>query len=280
MDKEFPIKGRYVIAVFLFPILYLPGVDFVYGFIDEAAEWFWYEVTFYICYQIFVAVILIGLVYFYKIDWSQMLTSAGREEYPYAIKLTLFIFIFSMASGYALFYPLSFVVPEFVTNWIIDIPPLIYSYQQTFPVIPNILNFISLVVVGPIIEEFVFRGMLLHRWSGKWGMNRAILFSSFLFGILHPDLIGAFAFGLAMSVLYLRTKTLVVPMICHALNNLLVWLIEAGYIVALGSDYVYTLEDFQSDWAIGVACSLITILWAYTYLKGEKSQRVWGLPKI
>ncbi|MEW8430400.1 MAG: CPBP family intramembrane metalloprotease, partial [gamma proteobacterium symbiont of Ctena orbiculata] len=114
----------------------------------------------------------------------------------------------------------------------------------------------------------------------KWGINRAILISSLLFGAAHPDPIGAAAFGVAMSVLYLRTQTLLVPMFCHALNNLVVWLYEAGYAIALGPDYENTLEEFQSSWTIGLACAVIVLIWASLYLKGKVRYRAWSLPKI
>ena len=111
-------------------------------------------------------------------------------------------------------------------------------------------------------------------------MTRAILASSILFGIGHPDIIGAAAFGIAMSILYLRTRTLMVPIVCHGLYNLLVWLIEAGYCIWLGPDYEYSLEDFQDEWGIGLACAVIVIIWTQVYIAGGKSRKIWSLPEI
>jgi len=77
------------------------------------------------------------------------------------------------------------------------------------------------VLVAPPVEELLFRGILLHRWSVKWGLRRAILFSSLAFAVLHAAPVGMFVFGCVMAVLYIRSRTLIVPIICHMLNNAL-----------------------------------------------------------
>ena len=278
MDKEFPIKGRYIVAIWLVPMFYLPGLNYAYGMMGEDQGW--YKIIYLFYYQIFVAALLLFLVSFYKINWLTTIAIPHSREYPYAIKLTAFIFIFSIAAAYALFYPLSFIFPGFVNFWFIETIPIIYSFEGEFPLTPNLLSFLSLVILAPIMEEFTFRGILLHRWTGKWGIHCAILCSSILFGIGHPDPIGAVAFGIAMSVLYLKTKTLLVPMVCHALNNFVVWLIAVGYITFKGPDYVYTLEIFQSEWPIGLACCLISFFWARAYRQREKIELEWSLPKL
>ena len=50
-----------------------------------------------------------------------------------------------------------------------------------------------------------------------------MIVSSLAFGLLHLDLIGALVFGVTACVLYVRTRTLLVPMTLHALNNLIAW---------------------------------------------------------
>lgn len=280
MDNTFPIKGRFVVVIWLFPFIYLPGLDFIYSFIDSDKEWYWFDIAFYYYYHFFVGALLFVLILCHKLRWRRMFRRPNSADYLPAIKLTAFVFVFSIAAAFALFYPLSYVLPEFVNYWFIDLPPIIYSSQQQFPALPNGLSFISLVLIAPVLEEFAFRGILLHRWSEKWGLNKAVLISSLLFGIAHPDPIGATAFGMAMCVIYLKTKTLIVPMVCHGLTNLVVWFIEAGYIAWLGPDYVYSLEDFRDEWVVGVVAALVVWAWTYFYIKGEKSKKIWELPKI
>jgi membrane protease YdiL (CAAX protease family) len=84
--------------------------------------------------------------------------------------------------------------------------------------------FVVLVILAPLIEEILFRGLLFTRLTKKWGMIRAMIVSSLVFGLLHLNPIGAFVFGIVTCVLYMRTRTLLVPMALHALNNLIAWL--------------------------------------------------------
>jgi len=280
MDSKFPIKGRYIVAVWLIPFLYLPGINEIYTLIQADSEWYWYDITYYYYFHFISAAVLVILVISSKVSWSSMFRRPLNADFQPAIKLTVFIFIFSIAAAFALFYPLSYMIPEFVNYWFIELPPIIYTSQGQYPFLPNLLSFLSLVILAPVIEEFTFRGVLLHRWSEKWGTLNAILISSLLFGILHPDPIGAAAFGIAMCVIYMKTQTLIVPIICHGLNNLVVWFMEVGYVIWLGPDYSYTLEEFQAEWTIGLSAAAISAVWVYVYLQGKQSQKGLTLPKI
>ncbi len=83
-----------------------------------------------------------------------------------------------------------------------------------------------LVVVAPVTEEFIFRGIFLHRWAVKWGVIWSIILSSLLFGAIHRDI---FWFSRAVgsvfiALYYIQTKTLLVPILMHAFNNGLVFI--------------------------------------------------------
>lgn len=81
--------------------------------------------------------------------------------------------------------------------------------------------FVVVVVVGPIAEEILFRGILFRRLLRRWPPLLAALGSSLLFGAAHFDLVGSTLMGLALVALYVRTRSLWVPVAAHALNNLL-----------------------------------------------------------
>jgi membrane protease YdiL (CAAX protease family) len=84
----------------------------------------------------------------------------------------------------------------------------------------NVMTIVLATVVGPMMEEIVFRGLLLQRLMIKYGPSAAILASSFLFGILHfESWVSATLFGLVMSLVYLASRNLWVPIILHIANN-------------------------------------------------------------
>jgi membrane protease YdiL (CAAX protease family) len=79
---------------------------------------------------------------------------------------------------------------------------------------------LGLVVLPPLVEEVVFRGVLLERFSVKWRVGVAVVLSAVFFGILHADPVGAGMFGLITGLLYLRTGSLWPGIIIHFVNNL------------------------------------------------------------
>ncbi|XZM35290.1 lysostaphin resistance A-like protein (plasmid) [Clostridium perfringens] len=84
-----------------------------------------------------------------------------------------------------------------------------------------ICNVILIVLLAPILEELIFRGVLLNRLHKWFNTTISIIISSMLFGILHDDIIGAFIFGICMCILYLKTKNILVPIYVHFFNNLI-----------------------------------------------------------
>ena len=93
----------------------------------------------------------------------------------------------------------------------------LYTLNPFFPSIVNLFldkglmpengfylafEIIAITILAPIVEEFIFRGVVLHRLIGKTSIWGGILLSSLLFGILHADIIGAFLFGVIASLLF------------------------------------------------------------------------------
>ena len=77
-----------------------------------------------------------------------------------------------------------------------------------------------IVVLAPVVEEILFRGLLLQRFALRWGPGRAVLFTSALFAVLHPyHPLGLFAFSVLLSLLFLKARTLWAPIAAHALAN-------------------------------------------------------------
>lgn len=130
-------------------------------------------------------------------------------------------------------------------------------------------------VLAAGLEELLFRGVLLGRWARRWGARRAVLLTSLAFAVLHLDLVGAFVFGAAMAVLYLRTRSLWVPFACHAANNLAIALSDLGGGGAATPDAVPSAS--LADWAgalLLVALSLPVLAWFFR----ATWPRTWRLP--
>ena len=102
-----------------------------------------------------------------------------------------------------------------------------------------IISMLITVICAPISEELLFRSIIFKRTSGRFNIYIGMIFSSIIFGILHIELaiIGAFIFGIACCILYIKYKNILIPITVHFLNNLLSFLPE------LFSDPTVTVES-------------------------------------
>lgn len=92
------------------------------------------------------------------------------------------------------------------------------------PILYGIVLGLSLMVAAPLLEELAFRGLLLHRWTVKWGVRKALFVSTIIFGLAHllnapGAAFGATMAGFILAILYIKTRTLIVPMVCHFIFN-------------------------------------------------------------
>jgi uncharacterized protein len=147
-----------------------------------------------------------------NIDIRLFLQRTSNTKWLHLIGLLLCLVLFFVVSPSLIGILLHYVWPR---PSILDFA----SYDHEQSVFSWVVYILWAVVLAPIVEEMLFRGILLSRWSSKWGMRKAALISALAFAILHSDTLGAFVFALCMTILYLRTQTLLIPIAAHALNN-------------------------------------------------------------
>jgi CAAX amino terminal protease family protein len=119
---------------------------------------------------------------------------------------------------------------DVVYSYLKDVPIFkqsIASYEDSWGGIDNepyIFVFLAVVIFGPILEELMFRGILLNMIAKHFGNVLGVLFSSIAFGVWHMELIQdvytAF-FAVAMAILYVYTRSIMLPIFSHSLFNLL-----------------------------------------------------------
>ncbi|GEM_PF-1308663 len=129
-----------------------------------------------------------------------------------------------------------------------------------------ILGIILLVgIIGPFFEEVVFRGLMVERLGAKYGYSGAVIFSSVLFGVLHIDVFGATLFGFAMCLLYLKTGSLLVPVLIHMINNLLAILMVYGS-YQLDLSVIRSAEFYQQYWWFWFLLLAVSTVWLMRYI--------------
>lgn len=85
--------------------------------------------------------------------------------------------------------------------------------------------FVLVSVLTPIEEEIVLRGFTFSTLRARWGLTTAVVVSSAFFTILHGNPVwfpSMFCFGVTLALLYHRTRSLVGPIVAHAVFNAVV----------------------------------------------------------
>lgn len=88
------------------------------------------------------------------------------------------------------------------------------------------MEFLATVVLAPIVEELIFRGVILRKLAEMFSITIAILLSALIFGLGHSlgGVFSAFLFGICMSILYIKSDNIYLPIFAHFLNNLISFL--------------------------------------------------------
>ncbi|HGA1024049.1 TPA: type II CAAX endopeptidase family protein [Bacillus cereus] len=186
---------------------------------------------------IFYILPIVWIFYEYRkhhISFSLFVNKNETFNLVQVVYITIMLCMFSY--GYLILYMYSFawITPDFIMNALHE--PIVdstggYVYQV-----------IMVVFIAPIIGEFVFRGFLLQRFAIKWGTSIAIIVVAILFALLHVDFLGAAIFSIVLSIVYIRTKSLLMPIAIHMLNNAFV--IGASFLIS--REKIMSFADFSS----------------------------------
>lgn len=133
---------------------------------------------------------------------------------------------------------------------------------------------LTVVVMAPLFEEVIFRGVLLESTRAKYGVVMAWLVSSAIFGLVHthPTLIAnAFVIGMILGLVYIATSSLWSVIILHAVNNALAYLLlVSGHTNVLLIDLVGSRTLYVLIYIAALAVLVISGYMGYRTLRGLK----------
>lgn len=174
------------------------------------------------------------VVYFRKIpifnrkqlskEESFIIRGMAKEDWVFLIKYIPFSYVLYIIGSSVMAY--LFGASE-ATNQV--------AVESLFGLIPVWVMFLMIVVVAPIVEELLFRGMFLFQGDRLDTTWVRVTISAVLFGLIHnpSDIYTAYTYigmGLMFSYAAKRTQSVESAIIYHFLNNLVGFLV----IVAVG----------------------------------------------
>jgi membrane protease YdiL (CAAX protease family) len=175
-----------------------------------------------------LTVAIINLICFGMVIWLGLLIARTplRRAFPFAgLKPSILGSILLTSTGSAIL--LSEI--DNVTRWFLPMPEWFLRLMADLFLSEErpVALFFLLVVVAPVTEELLFRGVILRGLLRRFHPWVAIGMSSALFAIVHLNpwqLITAFAVGMVSGWFFLKTGSLWPCIAAHALNNLMAWL--------------------------------------------------------
>ncbi|MBE9059725.1 CPBP family intramembrane glutamic endopeptidase [cf. Phormidesmis sp. LEGE 11477] len=201
---------------------------------------------------------------------ARSLFGQGMPQFSllYAAGLVASALLFSLGSFSVFFYLLSLGFPGYAAQ-ILESDLLGGGLSSQYPQLYNILMLFLLLVYAPLVEELIFRGFLLQRWASKWGLRNGLMASSLLFGVLHiNNPVGLTLFGLLMGLLYVRSRSLWIPIGCHSLNNLAAVGIDrlSSWLGSESAEPV-TVTSLQESWWTGLILIAIAAPFLWQFIK-------------
>lgn len=129
-----------------------------------------------------------------------------------------------------------------------------------------LLAAVAVVVLGPLAEEIIFRGLLHRLASGLWGPLAATAVSSLVFAILHGEpwiIFGLIGIGAVLAFVFEVTGSVTACWITHAVHNA----ISLVLMIRQGDQPLEPHPLGWVDWSLG-AVSLLAAVAVMSYLLG------------
>ena len=113
-------------------------------------------------------------------------------------------------------------------------------------------SIIPLVIVAPLTEELLFRGLILRGFLGRYTVRKAVIASAILFGLFHFNpwqFLGAAILGVLFAWWFVQTGSLLPCLFGHALHNAVpLILIGIFHLEIQGFTSEPTTVEFQPLW--------------------------------
>lgn len=113
--------------------------------------------------------------------------------------------------------------------------------NQKIPTINIYIALFGSVIIGPILEELVFRYLIYNNLNKFNNKNTSIILSSLIFALVHNGFINivyAFIIGTILTIIYSKNKNIKEVIILHMVANLMSLLIKEYNPIILISSFL------------------------------------------
>lgn len=138
---------------------------------------------------------------------------------------------------------------------------------------------LSALVMAPLFEEVLFRGVIQGALTNRYNAIIGILVSSLVFGLVHGNpvqMCNAFFVGLVLGYIYHRTGTLWAVIILHFFNNIFsyfIWMLGGQTIITV-RDIITNTHVYNVIYAFAGAVTLISFILLFRALSRKQQPQL------
>ena len=163
-----------------------------------------------------VAVLLVLARLAFKVDIKDMMRPRA-EHIPQGLKWMPLCLLINLVISYIVA-----ILQSFLSTVGVTIPESDFTIN-TPDTASIVMQFVYVILLGPLAEELVYRGLILTliKPFGKW---LAVFVSALIFGLMHgniPQMASSFASALVMGVVAVQCGSIIPTLVIHICNNLM-----------------------------------------------------------
>ena len=210
--------GLQVVAAGVITPMYISTIDYTADIVDEINR--------ILPNAVLLSVIVSGLI-FGLIYWLRYRKSHKEQPRMRALTITPKTIMLSVIIGFAMVFVSNLILALF--NPLTMLVGMDF-YMEQLNLISQLISgtslplaIVSVGIVGPIVEEVIFRGLIFYYFQKRYSVKTAIIVQAILFGVIHLNLAQAsyaIIIGLFLGYAYVYTQSIWVPIIIHVVNNI------------------------------------------------------------
>lgn len=173
------------------------------------------------------------------------------------------------------------LIAEILKNFNLQIITPEFTPQDT-AFLPNFILYMYICIIGPVLEELLYRGVLLQSLK-KYNNTFAIVVSALIFGMMHQNIfqcILGISIGIPLAMLTLKSDSIVPAIFTHIIVNTSASVISLLFLSDGGTVYQKMLENkVVPTSGLPLVGLIIAFIWRFGFLIAGGIVGIVGLVK-
>lgn len=132
---------------------------------------------------------------------------------------------------------------------------------------------LKVVILAPVIEELIFRGIIMHGLMRNYSKFTAVFASALIFALFHLNpwqFPATFILGIVLGILMVRTRNIYLCILGHAINNGLVLFSMKYWAELQNTSYFQSSKPDQLIISLLISAAALVLIFLLSRQRGSK----------